>query len=150
MKLNKVVPCIWFCTDDGKISAVINYYKGVFGSNLEPGTIVPLGVTPSGNTEMCEVQLFGLRYSLMSTEKEHHPLNDAFSLIIYCDDQHEIDTCWDYFTKEGTASQCGWCVDKYGLRWQVVPKNIDELMKIPGAGEVMMRQKKIEIADYLK
>jgi predicted 3-demethylubiquinone-9 3-methyltransferase (glyoxalase superfamily) len=150
MKLNKIVPCIWFCTEGGKIAGLIDYYQQVFGGEFEPGTIVSLGDTPSGNTEMCEVKIFGHRYSLMSTEKEHHPLNDAFSLIIHCDDQNEIDNFWNYFTKEGAASQCGWCIDKYGLRWQIIPENMNELMSKPGAVEVMMRQQKIIIKEYLE
>lgn len=66
---------------------------------------------------MCEVEIFGYKYSLMSTESEHHPLNDAVSFMINCDDQKEIDHFWDYFIQDGKESQCGWCIDKYGLRW---------------------------------
>lgn len=63
---------------------------------------MPLGQTPSGNTEMCEVKIFGLNYSFMSTEKPHHSFNDAVAFTINCEDQHEIDKYWNYFTKEGT------------------------------------------------
>lgn len=150
MKLNKIIPGIWFNADAGKISVLIDYYQHVFGSNFEPGPVINLGSTPGGNTEMCEVKIFGQKYSLMSTEKEHHQLNDAFSLIINCDGQDEIDHYWNYFTKEGAASQCGWCIDKYGLRWQIIPANLNELMSRPGAVEVMMRQHKIVIEEYLK
>ena len=71
---------------------------------------------------MCNVTIFGQKYVLMSTALEHHPLNDAVSFMIYCEGQSEIDKYWNYFTQEGKESQCGWCVDKYGLRWQVLPK----------------------------
>jgi predicted 3-demethylubiquinone-9 3-methyltransferase (glyoxalase superfamily) len=60
----------------------------------------------------------------------------------------EIDKFWNYFTKEGKESQCGWCIDKYGLRWQVIPNNLREFMARPNAWEVMMKQKKIVIAEY--
>jgi predicted 3-demethylubiquinone-9 3-methyltransferase (glyoxalase superfamily) len=86
----------------------------------------------------------------MNTAKEHHPLNDAMSLILNCEDQNEIDKYWDYFTREGEESQCGWCIDKYGLRWQVLPENWKELMNQPNAAEIMMNQTKIIIADYLQ
>lgn len=150
MKLNKIVPSVWFTTDEGKISGLIDYYQQVFESDFEPGPVINLRNTPGGNTEICEVKIFGQKYSLMSTEKEHHQLNDAFSLIINCDGQDEIDHYWNYFTKEGAASQCGWCVDKYGLRWQIIPVNLNELMSRPGAVEVMMRQQKIVIEEYLR
>ncbi len=146
---NKIVPNIWFNTDNGELDELLKYYKTIFESNFNAGKTISLGETPSGNTGMCEVQLFNQEYLLMNTEKEHHALNDAVSLIIHCDDQQEIDKYWDYFTKEGKESQCGWCIDKYGLRWQVLPKNFGELLSLPDTGEVMMSQKKIVIKEYL-
>ncbi|MFZ4739870.1 MAG: VOC family protein [Bacteroidales bacterium] len=150
MNQNKIVPCLWFCTDGGNISKLIEYYKNIFDKDFQDGPIFPLGETPTGNTEICEVHIFGQKYMLMSTAKEHHPLNDAMSFMINCEDQNEIDKYWNYFTQEGEESQCGWCIDKYGLRWQVLPKNFDELMSKPNSFEVMMQQKKIVIEEYLK
>ncbi len=150
MNTHKIIPCLWFNADGGTLSKVIEYYKNVFKNDFEGGQIIPLGETPSGNAEMCEVRIFGQKYSLMSTEKEHHALNDALSFMINCIDQKEIDKYWDYFTHDGEESQCGWCIDKYGLRWQVLPENLEELMSKPNAFEVMMNQKKIVIAEYLK
>lgn len=150
MNQNKIVPCLWFCTDGGNISKLIEYYKNIFGKDFQDGTIFPLGETPTGNTEICEVHIFGQIYMLMTTANEHHPLNDAISLMINCENQNEIDKYWNYFTQEGEESQCGWCIDKYGLRWQVLPKNFDELMGKPNSFEVMMQQKKIVIEEYLK
>ncbi|MCX6248029.1 MAG: VOC family protein [Bacteroidetes bacterium] len=150
MNQNKIIPSLWFSTDGGDIKTLIEYYKKIFGKDFQNGQIIPLGDTPSGNTEICEVHIFGQLFSLMSTAKEHHPLNDAMSFMIHCEDQDEIDNYWDYFTLEGEESQCGWCIDKYGLRWQVLPKNLGELMSKPNSFEVMMKQKKIVIKDYLK
>ncbi len=150
MNQNKIVPSLWFSTKGGDILQVIEYYKNVFGKDYQSGQIIPLGDTPSGNTEICEVHIFGQKYSFMSTAKEHHPLNDAISFVINCEDQNEIDKYWNYFIQEGEESQCGWCIDKYGLRWQVLPTNFGELMSKPNSFEVMMKQKKIVIEDYLK
>lgn len=145
----KIIPSLWFSADGGKISKVVEYYKNIFGNDLENGSIMPLGETPSGNTEMCEVKIFEQTYSLMCTAKEHHQFNDAISYTIYCEDQKEIDKFWNYFTHDGEESQCGWCIDKYGLRWQVLPENFGELMSKPGSWQVMMSQKKIVIEEYL-
>jgi predicted 3-demethylubiquinone-9 3-methyltransferase (glyoxalase superfamily) len=68
--------------------------------------------------------------------------------MLNCNDQVEIDKHWNYFTKEGKESQCGWCMDKFGLRWQIIPKNMGDLMSKPNAGQVMMKQTKIIIAEY--
>lgn len=148
MNQNKIIPSLWFTADAGNISNVVAYYKNIFDEDFESGNIIPLGQTPSGNTEMCEVEIFGQKYSLMSTEIEHHAFNDALAFTINCEDQNEIDKFWNYFTNEGKEVQCGWCIDKYGLRWQVLPKNFGELMAKPNAWEVMMRQKKIIMNEY--
>lgn len=147
---NKIIPNIWFHVNEGNITEVITYYKTIFTNNFEHGGIMSLGDTPSGKTEICNVNIFGQKYAFMATSTEHHPLNDAVSFMINCEDQNEIDTYWNYFTHEGSESQCGWCIDKYGLRWQVLPKNLGELMSKPDSFNVMMGQKKIIIEEYLK
>jgi len=78
----------------------------------------------------------------MSTANAHHAFNDALAFAINCKDQIEIDQFWNYFTKEGEEVQCGWCKDKFGLRWQVLPENLGALMSKPNAFEIMMHQKK--------
>ena len=45
------------------------------------------------------------------------------------------------------SEQCGWCKDKFGLSWQILPANMDELTRTPAQIQVMMRQKKIVIAE---
>lgn len=150
MNKNKIIPSVWFHADNGHLSTVMEYYKEVFGSNFKEGKITRLGKTPSGHAELCDVQIFGQKYSLLCTEGKHHPLNDALSFVIQCEDQDEIDHYWNYFTKDGKASQCGWCIDKYGLRWQVLPKNMGKIMSQPKAWEIMMKQSKIIIQQYLQ
>jgi hypothetical protein len=77
MITNTIVPNIWFSKEGGSISKIIEYYKNIFGNNLEPGQIIPLGETPSGKTEMCDVIIFSQKYVFMNTEKEHNLLNDS-------------------------------------------------------------------------
>ena len=114
MDNNKIVPCIWLTADGGKLAKVIDYYKTVFDKDFQSGNITPLWQTPNGNAEMCGVVIFGQKYTLINTQTEHHPLNEAVSFMINCDDQKEIDHFWNYFTEEVKESQCGWCSDKYG------------------------------------
>lgn len=148
MSHQKITPFIWFTANDGSLANIVSYYQSVFTNNFQSGPIMPLGETPSGKTEMVNVVIFGNHYSLMNTGVAHHALNDSVSFVINCENQDEIDLYWNYFTSEGQASQCGWCIDKYNLRWQIVPKNLGELLRLPNAGAVMMKQTKIIIADY--
>lgn len=148
MANNKIIPSLWYHTEGGKLSVVTDYYKTIFGDDFQAGGIMPLGETPSGNTEMTHVQIFGQAYSMMSTAIEHNKFNDALAFTINCEGQEEIDKYWNYFTQEGSEVQCGWCIDKFGLRWQVIPSNLGQLLSKPNAWEVMMKQKKIVIAEY--
>lgn len=148
MNNNKITPCIWLSDAGGKLSEIIEYYKNAFENDIQISDILSLGQTPSGYTEICDISIFGRKYTLMNTEKAHNPLNDAVSFIINCRDQQEIDRFWDYFTREGAESQCGWCIDKYGIRWQIIPDNLGELMRKPNSAETMMKQRKIIIEEY--
>ena len=145
---NKLTPALWYHTGDGKMKQVIDYYQGIFENAFRAGPVMPLGETPSGNAEMGSIYLFDNEYMVMSTSTKHHAFNDTFAIMVHCDDQVEIDKYWNYFTKEGKESMCGWCEDKFGLRWQIIPKNMGELMAKPGAGQVMMKQRKIIISEY--
>jgi predicted 3-demethylubiquinone-9 3-methyltransferase (glyoxalase superfamily) len=147
---NKIVPSLWFSAIPNDIEEILTYYKTIFGNAFVAGKITNLGDTPSGDTQFTEVSIFGQKYTFMRTENEHAHFNDALALTIYCEDQNEIDLFWNYFTKEGHEVQCGWCNDKYGLRWQVIPKNLGDLLNRPNGWNVMMEQTKIVIEDYLK
>jgi predicted 3-demethylubiquinone-9 3-methyltransferase (glyoxalase superfamily) len=146
--IKKITPALWFHTEDGKLGEVTSYYKSVFGSNFEAEAPVSLGETPSGYAEMANVRLFGDDYLFMTTAIEHHRFNDTFAIMIHCRDQQEIDHYWNYFTREGNESMCGWCMDKFGLRWQIIPENLAELMSKPNANAVLSRQRKIIIAEF--
>lgn len=144
----KIIPNLWFHTDGGLILPLITYYQAIFQDNLQVGPIISLGETPGGYTELCTLTLFGSTYVFMTTALPHHQLNDAVSWILNCANQEEIDFYWNYFIDMGKALQCGWCQDRYGLRWQIVPENLNELLLLPHAHNIMMQQQKIVIAEY--
>ena len=82
---------------------------------------------------------------------------EAISLTITCEDQEETDYYWNAFTANGgTESQCGWCKDKYGLSWQIIPKKLGEFLtsenteKRDYAMQAMFQMKKIIIKDLEK
>lgn len=82
--------------------------------------------------------------------------NEAFSIYVNCDDQEEVDHFWNAFINGGgTESRCGWLKDKWGLSWQIVPKQLGECLSNPDpekanrAMNAMMGMKKIIVADLL-
>jgi predicted 3-demethylubiquinone-9 3-methyltransferase (glyoxalase superfamily) len=84
---NKIIPSLWFCADGGTISSVIEYYRNIFGSDFATaGRTMPLGQTPSGNTKMCQVNIFGQSYLINEYRKGAPSFNDAVAFTINCED----------------------------------------------------------------
>lgn len=76
-------------------------------------------------------EMNGIRMMCLNNAAPNISFNEKISLVLTVDTQEEIDTYWNYFTKEGTAGQCGWLEDKYGVSWQVVPRILGQLMTNP-------------------
>jgi predicted 3-demethylubiquinone-9 3-methyltransferase (glyoxalase superfamily) len=72
---------------------------------------------------------------------------EAVSFVITCEDQEEIDYYWENLSAVPESEQCGWLKDKYGVSWQVVPKDLDELIKTPAGMQAMLKMKKLNIEE---
>jgi predicted 3-demethylubiquinone-9 3-methyltransferase (glyoxalase superfamily) len=83
-----------------------------------------------------------------SSLPHQYTFNEAISFFVSCKDQAEIDRLWEAFTADGgQESQCGWCKDKFGVSWQIIPEQMEELMSAgPAAIQAMMQMQKIDIA----
>jgi predicted 3-demethylubiquinone-9 3-methyltransferase (glyoxalase superfamily) len=78
--------------------------------------------------------------------------NEAVSFVVECDDQAEVDRLWDALTADGgEPGPCGWLKDRFGLSWQIVPRELNELVDDPDperarrAMEAMLKMGKLEI-----
>jgi predicted 3-demethylubiquinone-9 3-methyltransferase (glyoxalase superfamily) len=96
--------------------------------------------------------LLGQRFQAMSAGP-HHEFNDAISISVLCDDQAELDRYWNALLEGGGKPQaCGWLIDRFGLRWQIVPAVLEEMMrdKDPArskrATDAMLEMVKLDIA----
>jgi predicted 3-demethylubiquinone-9 3-methyltransferase (glyoxalase superfamily) len=73
------------------------------------------------------------------------------SFMIPCDSQEEIDKFWAALSAVPEAEQCGWCTDKFGVTWQVVPTVLDKLLADPAKTEkvtaAFLKMKKFDIAE---
>jgi predicted 3-demethylubiquinone-9 3-methyltransferase (glyoxalase superfamily) len=82
-----------------------------------------------------------------------HPFTDAFSFVVHCVDQDEVDHFWKALADGGEEGPCGWLTDRWGLSWQVVPDRLTELLDDPDPGRAeramraMLQMGKIEIAE---
>ena len=107
---------------------------------------------PAGSVKVVDFTLFGQPFQAM-TAGPHHDFNDAISLVVSCDSQAELDRYWDALLANGGKPQaCGWLMDRFGLRWQIVPAKMDDLMstgdpaKRKRVAEAMMKMVKLDIA----
>ena len=149
-----ITPNLWF---DGNAHEAVEYYLSVFSDSRVISTeyypkTVEEGLADfqkdlAGKELMIEFELRGLRFVAINAGPEFK-FNEAVSFSIACADQQEIDHFWEKLSSVPNSEQCGWCKDKYGLSWQVVPKNMGELMKRPNAFAHMMQMKKIVIEDF--
>lgn len=73
--------------------------------------------------------------------------NEAISFTVECADQDEIDYFWSKLSHNPQNEQCGWCKDKFGISWQIVPYNMNELVRTPAQIQAMMQMKKLVIAE---
>jgi predicted 3-demethylubiquinone-9 3-methyltransferase (glyoxalase superfamily) len=132
-----VYPCLWF---DGNARAAADFYCTIFPNSKiinDNGLVV--------NFELNGEYFMGLNGGPM------FKFNEALSFVISCKDQHEIDHYWYKLIADGgQESMCGWCKDKFGLSWQVVPAILGELMmdpeKRPRVMAAFMKMKKFDIA----
>lgn len=146
--MNKITPFLWY---EKNMTEIVAYYSSIF-PDMKTNYTGSLSDTPSGSVETAEVEILGQKFSLM-TAGPTFKFNEAVSFVINCDGQEEVDYYWNALTREGKESQCGWCKDKYGLSWQVVPKQLIEALANPDkekaekAMQMMLKMKKIIISD---
>jgi predicted 3-demethylubiquinone-9 3-methyltransferase (glyoxalase superfamily) len=143
--MQKITPFLWYKSD---AIGIATFYRSVFGEeNVQIIDEENFTGTPSGHVQVVTTVLFGNTFQIMSAGK-HDEFNDAISFVVNCKDQTEIDSYWNKLTSNGgKESQCGWCIDKYGVRWQIVPENMSELIATPKKMQKTLTMSKIIIAD---
>lgn len=132
----QMYPCLWF---DGQAKAAAAFYCSIFPDSKiisDSGMVV--------NFELNGQLFMGLNGG------DNFKFNEAVSFVIPCKDQEEIDHYWYQLIADGgQEGNCGWCKDKFGLSWQVVPTILGELMSNPESGQrvaqAFMKMKKFDI-----
>ena len=146
----QITPNLWFDTeaedaanfyisicDDSRIVGVSRYTEG--------------SPRPAGMVMAVEFELNGQRFSGINGGPEFK-FNEAISFLITCETQEDIDRYWELLTDGGEEGPCGWCKDRYGVSWQVVPSGMDEMLANPDkdrakrAMQAMMQMRKIDLA----
>ncbi len=152
----KVISFLWFA--EGAREAVEFYVSLVPNSSMGKTTGIPSDTPsgPPGSVEIVEFTLGDQNFIAMQAGP-YEQFNHAFSVQVLCDNQAELDRIWDGFLANGgTAEQCGWLRDRWGLSWQIVPKALAEMMSGTRKGnakkmtDAMMKMVKIDVATLEK
>ena len=148
--MQKITPFLWF---NNQAEEAVNFYISVFGEGkiLNVARYSKAGPGPAGTAMVVEFELFGMHITALNGGPGHE-LTDAFSFVIDCETQEEVDRYWEQLAADdGEEGQCGWLKDKYGLSWQIVPTVLPELLsgkepaKTAAATQAMMGMKKLDI-----
>lgn len=152
--MKTIVPSLWF--GDNNCEEAINYYVSVFpNSEVHHISRYPdenldehfMGM--SGKIITAVFSLNGLKYRALDGGPYYH-FNEAISMAIECENQAEIDYFWDKLSHVKEAESCGWCKDKFGLSWQIIPANMGSLIKTDAQMKAMMKMKKISILELVE
>src|ERR671918_685330 len=138
-------PCLWF---DGKAEEAATFYTSLLPNSSVDKVWRSPADTPSGPAGMVLTVDFTLN------GQQFQGLNGAVSFVIECEDQAEVDRLWAALTANGgEPGPCGWLKDRFGLSWQIVPRQLNELVEDPDperarrAMEAMLKMGKIDVAE---
>ena len=149
-----VTPSMLFTNSQfGRAEEAVKLYSDIFPNSSTPVMIhYPEGDPNAGKVMYSEFKLDGYNLIAMDGPGDHqYTFNEGVSLVVPCNNQEEIDHCWNSLTANGGAeSMCGWLKDPFGVSWQIIPADIGKWMSNPEKGQRVMQEvlkmKKLDIA----
>ncbi|MCW2672196.1 MAG: hypothetical protein JWP14_785 [Frankiales bacterium] len=147
----KIITNLWF---DTQAEEAVAFYTSLFKNSrvVSVARYSDAGPGTPGSVMTVEFELDGQRFVAINGGPQF-PFTEAMSLQVDCEDQAEIDYLWEALTADGgSESQCGWCKDRWGLSWQIVPGGMEEFFANPDpartkrAMEAMFGMKKLDVA----
>jgi len=148
-----IVPSLLF--GDGvqnRAGEALDFYAEVFPGTRK-GTLVryseQVGPATPGAVMFADLEIVGQWFAVMDSGVDQgFSFTCGVSLMLECADQAELDRYWEQLSAVPEAEQCGWCADRFGVSWQVVPANLGELMQTPGAYQKLLEMKKIDTSAF--
>jgi predicted 3-demethylubiquinone-9 3-methyltransferase (glyoxalase superfamily) len=151
MASQKITPFLWF---DHQAEAAAQFYTSIFKNSkiLQVSRYGDAGPGPKGSVMVVNFQLAGQEFTALNGGPRF-TFSEAFSFVVNCENQNEIDEYWSKLTADGgQESMCGWLKDKFGFSWQIVPTELGKLMsaKDPQTAsrvmEALLKMRKLDIA----
>ncbi len=153
--MSRIIPFLWY---NAKADEAAAFYASIIpNSKVNSVTEMPADSPsgPAGSVKVVDFTLAGQPFMAM-TAGGAEGFNHAFSMMIECEDQKEVDRLWDALGAGGKPEACGWLKDRYGLSWQITPRVLNEMMKdkdrsrAKRVAEAMMQMVKLDVAALQK
>lgn len=150
-KPQRISTCIWM---DNRGEDAAKFYVSLFPNSriVHVNRYGPGQPLPEGTAMLTRFELDGVSFATLNGGPMF-PLSEAVSLVVTCDTQAELDRLWNALIADGGAeSRCGWCKDRFGLSWQIIPSQLGDWMSSGDAQAVgrvfgaVMPMHKIDIA----
>lgn len=148
--MQKITPFLWF---NNQAEEAMHFYTGIFNNARILETHHLPGATPADKGQLLTgtFQLEGQQFMALNGGPQFQ-FSPAISLFVSCVSQVEVDKLWQALAEGGQEEQCGWLKDKYGISWQIIPKQLGEMLGDPAPAKAqavmgaMMQMRKIDIA----
>jgi predicted 3-demethylubiquinone-9 3-methyltransferase (glyoxalase superfamily) len=129
--MQKITPCLWF---DHQAEEAVNFYVSIF-KHSKIGSMTRYGGAgaevsgrPKGSVMTVTFEIEGQEFVALNGGP-HFTFSEAISLMVKCETQQEIDEMWEKLSQGGEEGPCGWLKDKYGLSWQIVSPEWNEMLR---------------------
>jgi predicted 3-demethylubiquinone-9 3-methyltransferase (glyoxalase superfamily) len=141
-----------FLTFDDQAEEAVDHYTSIFPDSrvLSVRRYGEAGPMPAGTFMTAEFELAGQRFMALNGGPSFS-FAQGISLFVSCDTQEEVDELWERLSEGGEQGPCGWLTDKFGVSWQVIPRQLGELLGDPDPEKAnrvmsaMLKMSKIEV-----
>lgn len=154
--MQKISPFLWF---EDNAEEAVSFYVSIFKNAKITHTQLFSDDVPGPNGKVMTIafELDGQQFTALNGGPvEGFKFSPAISFVIDCKDQDEVDYYWEKLSADPASEQCGWLKDKFGVSWQVVPRQLSDYLNGPDpeksarAIKAMLKMKKLDLAELQK
>jgi predicted 3-demethylubiquinone-9 3-methyltransferase (glyoxalase superfamily) len=150
--MQTISPFLWFSTEAEEAA---QFYVSIFpNSRIQSVNQLEGAPGPESGVTTVSFVLDGLEMQALNGGPAQFSFNESISFFVRAETQDKIDELWERLTADGgEPGPCGWLKDRYGVSWQIVPPELDELLNDPDPErakrtmQAMLGMSKLDIAE---